>query len=75
MKENTLDTPLLLFNLHEILVRDDEVVLSVESFLFLGIKIVFLTIVQPFSEREDISIPGENSDFGMQQDYSATRDS
>ncbi|MBU7045912.1 MAG: hypothetical protein HXS54_05695 [Theionarchaea archaeon] len=55
----------LLFNLHEILVRDDEVILCVESFLFLGIRIVFLTIVQPFTEREDISILGGNSGFGM----------
>ena len=65
MKENTLNTPSLLFNLHEVLVRDDEVVLCVESFLFLGIKMVFLTIVQPFTEGEDISILGENSSFGM----------
>jgi hypothetical protein len=37
-----------LFNLHEVLVRDDEVVLCIESFLFLGIKIVVLTTGQPF---------------------------
>ena len=66
MKENTLNTPSLLFNIHEILVRDDEVVLCVESFLFPGIKMIFLTIVQPFTEGEDISILGENSGFGMQ---------
>ena len=65
MKETTLNTPSLLFNLHEVLVRDDEVVLCVESFLFLGIKMVFLTIVQPFTENEDLSILGENSGFGM----------
>ena len=65
MKENTLNTPSLLFNLHEVLVRDDEVVLCVESFLFLGIKMIFLTIVQPFTEGEDISILGENGGFGM----------
>ena len=56
----------LLFNLHEILVRDDEAILCIESFLFLGIRIVFLTIVQPFSEREDLSVLGENGSFGMQ---------
>ena len=66
MKENTLDTPSLLFNLHEVLVRDDEAILCIESFLFLGIKIVFLTIVQSFTEGEDISILGGNSGFGMQ---------
>ena len=66
MIESTLNTPSLLFNLHEVLVRDDEVVLCIESFLFLGIKIVFLTIVQPFTEGEDISILGENGGFGMQ---------
>ena len=65
MIENTLDTPSLLFNLHEVLVRDDEVILCVESFLFLGIKMVFLTIVQPFTEGEDLSILGENGSFGM----------
>ena len=65
MKENALNTPSLLINSHEVLVRDDEVVLCIESFLFLGIKMVFLTIVQPFTEGEDISILGENSGFGM----------
>jgi hypothetical protein len=65
MKETTLNTPSLLFNLHEVLVRDDEVILCVESFLFLGIKMVFLTIVQPFTEGEDISILGGNSGFGL----------
>ena len=66
MKENTLNTPSLLFNLHEVLVRDDEVILCIESFLFLGTKIIFLTIVQPFTEKGDISILGGNSGFGMQ---------
>ena len=56
----------LLFNLHEVLVRDDEVILCVESFLFLGIRIVFLTIVQPFTERKDKSVLGVNISFGMQ---------
>ena len=65
MIKNTLNTPSLLFNLHEVLVRDDEVVLCVESFLFLGIKMIFLTIVQPFTEGEDLSILGENGGFGM----------
>ena len=55
----------LLFNLHEVLVRDDDVIFCVESFLFLEIDMVFLSIVQPFTEREDISILGENGKFGM----------
>ena len=67
MKKSTLRAlDPLLFNLHEVLVRDDEVILCVESFLFLGIKTVFLFIVLPFTESEDLFVLGENSSFAMQ---------
>lgn len=57
----------ILFNLHETIVRDDGALLLIESFGFLGHmwKAWFLTIVQPFSEKEDLSILGPNSSFAM----------
>jgi len=60
-----MNSPLTLFNLHEVLVRDNEVTLCIEPFLFLGFRTVFLTIVQPFTKREDLLILGENSNFGI----------
>jgi len=56
----------ILFNLHEVLIKDNEEILCVETFLFLGIKIIFLAVIQPFIEREDLFILGKNSTFGMQ---------
>jgi len=58
---------IVLFNLHEVILRDDSTLLVIESFGFVGCKWKgwFLNVVQPFSEREDLNILGPNSSFAM----------
>lgn len=60
-------TDFILFNLHETIERDDSTLLLIESFGLIGHtwKTWFLHIVQPFSEKEDLSILGPNSSFAM----------
>lgn len=60
-------TDFILFNLHEIIVRDDSTLLLIESFRFTGNEYTtwFLNIIQPFSEKEDLSILGPDSSFVM----------
>ena len=58
---------IVLFNLHEVIVRDDSTMFLIESFGFVGrkYKTWFLSIVRPFSEKEDLGILGPNSSFAM----------
>ena len=59
---------IVLFNLHEVIVRDDGTLFLIESFGFVEhkYKAWLLNIVRPFSEEEDLSILGPNSSFARE---------